>query len=409
MVLLSHPTGNVFVREAASALHEARLLDEFHTSIAACGGNLLAKIAALPGCGEIRRREIPAALKKNLRLHPFREIGRLFASRAGLKFAIKHEAGFLSVDAVYRRFDKSVSYCIQNGNFKSVYCYEDGALETFQAAKSKGVVRIYDLPIAHWKTVRRLMAEEADRLPNWACTMQGLCDSEEKLRRKDAELNLADVVICPSIFVRDSLPSEILQKKRVEVVPFGSPVISEFAREAPGAGPFKVLFAGSMTQRKGLADLFAAVKMLDPKLFELHIMGTPIADISFYKSQFPNFIYHPPRAHGDVLKLMQSSDVFVLPSLVEGRALVQQEAMSCGLPIIVTRNAGGEDLVEDGKAGYLVPIRDPNAIANKLEQLFKNKDLLIEMGKAAKSKALTLSWSNYRERIVEIAKSVTNG
>jgi glycosyltransferase involved in cell wall biosynthesis len=106
---------------------------------------------------------------------------------------------------------------------------------------------------------------------------------------------------------------------------------------------------------------------------------------------------------------MQSSDVFVLPSLVEGRALVQQEAMSCGLPIIVTRNAGGEDLVEDGKAGYLVPIRDPNAIANKLEQLFKNKDLLIEMGKAAKSKALTLSWSNYRERIVEIAKSVANG
>jgi glycosyltransferase involved in cell wall biosynthesis len=409
MVLLSHPTGNAFVREAASALHEARLLEEFHTCIAACGGNLLAKIAALPGCGEIRRREIPAELKNNLRLHPFREIGRLVASRAGFNFTIKHEEGFLSIDAVYRAFDKSVSNCIQNGNFKSVYSYEDGAFETFRAAKSKRLTCIYDLPIAHWKTVQQLMEEEANRLPNWACTMEGLRDSDQKLRRKDAELELADVVICPSFFVRNSLPLEILQKKRVEVVPFGSPVISESVQESYKAGPLRVLFVGSMTQRKGLADLFSAIKMLDSNYFELHVLGTPITTMSFYKSQLPNFIHHNPRANAEVLNLMRSCDVFVLPSLVEGRALVQQEAMSCGLPIIVTRNAGGEDLVEDGKAGYLVPIRDPSAIANKLELLFKNKDLLIEMGKAAKSKAQSLTWADYRMRIVEIAKSVANG
>jgi type I restriction enzyme R subunit len=75
---------------------------------------------------------------------------------------------------------------------------------------------------------------------------------------------------------------------------------------------------------------------------------------------------------------MRSCDVFVLPSLVEGRALVQQEAMACGLPIIVTRNAGGEDLVQDGSGGFLVPIRDPQAIAEKLSGIKGNEEAVAE-------------------------------
>ena len=52
---------------------------------------------------------------------------------------------------------------------------------------------------------------------------------------------------------------------------------------------------------------------------------------------------------------MQQHDALVLPSIVEGRALVQQEFLSCGLPIIVTPNSGGEDLVEEGKPDTLFP------------------------------------------------------
>jgi hypothetical protein len=116
MVLLAHPTGNVFVREAACALHETRHLKEFHTTIAACGRNFFAKMAAWPGCGEILRRKLPASIEKNLRLHPAREVGRLLASRAGLGFATRHEAGIFSVDAVYSAFDKCVSKRIQKEN-----------------------------------------------------------------------------------------------------------------------------------------------------------------------------------------------------------------------------------------------------------------------------------------------------
>lgn len=405
MVVLAHPTGNVFVREAVSALDRAGLLAEFHTSIAACGRNVFAKFSRIPGLGEIRRRELPAEFQKKLHLHPFRECGRLLSSRIGFDFAIKHESGFFCLDAVYRSFDQSVARGISAGKISSVYCYEDSAFDTFRVAKTNGITCIYDLPIAHWSTVQRLLQEEADRLPEWICTMDGLKDSWKKLARKNSELEMADLVICPSQFVRDSIPSEVLNQKRIKVIKFGSPVFPKSVRRSR-SGPLKVLFAGSMTQRKGLSDVFKAFRNLDAQRFALHIIGTPLASMDFYRRQFSNFIYHTTRANSAVLELMCSCDVLVLPSIVEGRALVQQEAMACGLPVVATRNAGAEDLLEDGTAGFLVPIRSPESIAAKLELLESNRDLLESMSHAARLKAELLQWDRYRTQIVEAVASL---
>jgi len=406
MVLIAHPTGNVFVREAVSAIDEGGLLAEFHTAIAACGGNFFSKLADLPGFREIQRRNLSPKIRKRLRLHPSWECGRLLASRMGLGFATRHETGFFSLDAVYRSLDLSVARRLLERRFSAVYCYEDGALETFRVARNAGIPCVYDLPIAHWSTVRKLLLEEAERLPEWACTMDGLRDSEIKLQRKDEELKLADVVICPSEFVRNSLPLEIQNRKCTEVVSFGSPHVLESERPIRREGPLKVLFAGSMTQRKGLGDLFLAMKLLDSKRFELNVLGTPVAGLAFYRSQFPGFIHHSTRGHADVLDLMRSCDLLVLPSIVEGRALVQQEAMACGLPVIATRNAGAEDLLEDRTAGFLVPIRSPESIAEKLQLLENDRELLASMSLAARVKAKNRSWNGYRSKIVEIMSAV---
>jgi glycosyltransferase involved in cell wall biosynthesis len=406
MVLLSHPTGNSFVREAALSLEDCGVLGEFHTSIASCGGNIFEKISRLPGLGEIRRRSLPTRLRPKLKLHPLREAFRLAIARLGPNASAAWGNGFCGIDAIYSSLDHVVSRRVGSGNFCAVYCYEDGALETFRAAKACGLKCIYDLPIAHWRVTRRLLAEEAERLPDWACTLDGLRDQEQKLRCKDEELSLADTVVVPSNFVRDSLPQDVPDRKRVEVVPFGSPEVMEHSRVVRRAGPIKVLFAGSMTQRKGLGDLFLAMAKLDPKRFTLHVLGTPAVGMDFYRRQYPDFIHHSTRSNLEVLELMRSCDLFVLPSIVEGRALVQQEAMSCGLPIIVTKNAGAEDLLEDGKAGFLVPIRSPEAIAEKLEILNRDRGLLASMSSAAKEKANQLTWASYRVKISEAVRSV---
>ena len=98
---------------------------------------------------------------------------------------------------------------------------------------------------------------------------------------------------------------------------------------------------------------------------------------------------------------MKAHHALVIPSIVEGRALVQQEALSCGLPIIVTPNAGGEDLIEDGVTGHLVPIRSPIDIAEKIMALLSNKSSRIDTAHRCSEKASNYSWADYAKRIID--------
>jgi glycosyltransferase involved in cell wall biosynthesis len=404
MILMSHATGNANVRNAALAFFDSGNLGCFVTTIAVFKNSLWEIGSWLPGLAQIRQRSFPDELRSLTRCRPGREILRLAGSRFGWHDLIQREVGFASIDQVYRDLDAYAALMLGKRNFSAAYCYEDGALKTFQAVKQRGGRCFYDLPIAHWSTVRDLLLKEKERWPDWAPTLGGLADSAEKLERKNQELDLADVVICPSEFVRSSLPSDARAKKSVLVVPFGSPASRDAAM--PGelgksASVLRVLFAGSLSQRKGLADLFAAMRLLDSRKIELHLMGQPLLPIKFYKDCFPGFIHHPPRPHHKVLDLMRTCDVLVLPSIAEGRALVQQEAMACGLPVIATRNAGAEDLFEDEAAGFLVPVGSPECIAEKLDLLAKDRNLLSQMSSDAVKTATRLTWEAYRERLRE--------
>src|SRR5205085_5068869 len=124
------------------------------------------------------------------------------------------------------------------------------------------------------KTSQQLLREEAQRYPAWEPTLGATRDSDAKLARKTRELELADLVICPSEFVRRSLPAAELGRRPCLVVPFGSPAVDLRADAITKNSdrPLRVLFAGAMSQRKGLADLFLAMKLLDAKTIELIVM-----------------------------------------------------------------------------------------------------------------------------------------
>ena len=93
---------------------------------------------------------------------------------------------------------------------------------------------------------------------------------------------------------------------------------------------------------------------------------------------------------------------------MEGRALVQQEAMACVLPLIATRNAGADDLIEEGATGFLVPIRSPEAIAEKISWCAANRSILSGMGIAARERAGELRWRAYGETIVSAIRELIN-
>jgi glycosyltransferase involved in cell wall biosynthesis len=411
-VLVFHPTANSNVRAVVKGFVSSGLLYQFHTSIAVFPNNLWHRIGNLKGLGDLKRRSFDVELQNFTKSHPKSELGRMVASKLGIKFLTKAEIGIFCVDRIYQNLDKTISRQLtsaKNKGLTAVYAYEDGALETFKVAKKLGLKCIYDLPIAYHVLLQELLHEEALRKPSWAFTLGGgIKDSVVKLERKRKELELADTIVVASDFVRQSLPVWAKEKIIIQS-PFGTPLsTNQFVLEDKSSNKkLRILFVGSMTQRKGLSDLFDAMQFVDKEEVELVVLGSLAAPLAFYKDQV-EFNYEPTRSHDKVLDLMRSCDIFCLPSIVEGRALVIQEAMSQGLPIIITANTGAEDLVIDSETGFLVPIRDPKAIADKINWFVANRNKIFQMGTKAKDLSDTYSWDKYAATICNELNSNVN-
>jgi glycosyltransferase involved in cell wall biosynthesis len=104
----------------------------------------------------------------------------------------------------------------------------------------------------------------------------------------------------------------------------------------------------------------------------------------------------------ELYEYYNQGSVLVLPSLEEGLALVQAQAMACGLPVIATTNTGAEDLFTDGIEGFIVPIRSQEAIREKVTHLYKNSELRHEMGQAALRRVQSIGgWDSYGDSISE--------
>lgn len=397
-VQLIHPTGNANVRQILQLLKERQALAGLATSIYWPQDQYWQQLIPASLREQLARRRFDVESTKVM-TNSFPEFTRLLATRMQWKTLQKR----YSVDAIYHSLDKKVAKYLEHNNPDTVYCYEDGAEATFLRAKELNIRCVYDLPIAFWKTSFALMDEESIRYPQWAQTMSGRECSAEKLARKDHEIELADHVICPSQFVYDSLPETIKRSKPCTIARFGCFTGSTYrSRRTPKQSPLRVLFAGSLTQRKGLADVFQAFRQLNRSDIELVVLGSLCAPLEFYKNEYAQFRYETPRPHSEVLKLMSECDIFILPSLVEGRALVQLEALSVGLPLIITPNTGGEDLVKkDNTTGFMVPIRDADAIENRLNWFADNRSSIDEMKAACIQHATTINWETYRQTVAD--------
>lgn len=401
MILFAHPTGNANARNAALGFAEAGLLAELHTAIAAAPGNVFDRLSRWPGMSEIARRRVDDRLGPYLRLSPMRELARLAATRLGARSLTRHETGALCIDRVYRDLDQRVARRLRELQRAgrppaAVYAYEDGALDTFRTARDLGIRCLYDLPIGYWREARRIQQEEGERRPAWRDTMPALIDSEDKLARKDAEIAAADVVYVASQYTASTLRHSPAVPRAVHVIPYGCPPVQKNpGNERPSGEPLRVLFVGSLSQRKGLADLLDAVDSVAGAV-TLTLIGRPVGSCPARDAALEKHRWIESLPHEAVLKEMSQHDVLVFPSLFEGFGLVVTEALSQGLPVITTTHTCGPDVLDDGVDGFLVPVCSPESIASKLDFLAADRDRLAEMKIAARQKAAARTWQGYR-------------
>ena len=408
-VLLVHPTGNANVRQTALALAEARLLAGFHTTIAWRPENAVARLLPAGTRAELERRSFPGIPAERIQTHSWREMMRLLAIRRGWSSLTRHEAGRFSFDAVARALERATAAEVRRGAaIDAVYAYDTCALEIFEAARERGVKRIFDLPTGHYRASFKITDEERELKPEWASTLAGIYDSAEKLARKDRELELADTIVVASSFTAETLksyPGAI--DAPVRLIPYGAPPVGEPRRPTRREDALRVLFVGQMGQRKGIAYLIEAIDSLarGGPAVELTLLGRPIATPPVLRAAFERHRWIESAPHAQVLRLMREHDVLVFPSLFDGFGLVILEAMAQGTVVIATPNTAAPDLLDDGRDGWIVPIRSADAIAEQLARLAGDRDLLAGMSEAARQSAARRTWSEFHRLTVEAVKA----
>ncbi len=404
MIAVSHANGNQNLRHAALAMVEGGLLAELWTAISWDDRSFINRLLPAGLRAELQRRSFPDALRPFIHTRPWRELCRLAAIRLKRESLYRHETARFSIDEVFRGMDRHMARSVlPRLKPTTVYAYEDGAMETFRVAKDMGIERVYELPIGYWRAARAIFQEEREREPEWAPTLEGLGDSEAKLERKDVELRNASRIIVPSTFVRDTLKmAPAMTDVPVHLNPYGGPSVMAEQTSAPRSGKLRVIFVGSLGQRKGLGYVLRAVEMLGDAV-ELTLIGRKTTEeCAPLNEAVKKHRWVSSIPHSEVLREMGQHDVLVFPSLFEGFGLVILEAMSQGVPVITTPNSGGLDVVTEGVDGFGVPVRSAEAIAERLERLASDRTLLAEMKNAALATARRHSWESYRKRLAEI-------
>jgi glycosyltransferase involved in cell wall biosynthesis len=411
-IILSHPTANANVRALAMGLADADMLSAFFTCIATFPNDILDSLSKFGPLSELRRRRFDPKLEQFTQTWPWAELGRHISMKMRLGKLIRHEQGLFSIDAVFTNLDKRIAYKLKDlmqQGATAVYAYEDAALETFKKAKKLGVFCNYELPIAHWRSIHRILTEENLFRPDWATTMTGLTDSTNKLLKKDQELLSSDRIFVASSYTAKTLEDFPGQLPPIKIIPYGFPAVTDIRNYEQIKGrPLRILFVGGLSQRKGIATLLDAVDGLGKEI-ELTIVGRKIAeDCEPLNIALKKHIWIDTLAHAEVLSLMRKSDILVLPTLVEGFGLVITEAMSQGTPVITTERGAGPDFIEHGRNGWIVNAGSVEALRTTIEYILNHPHSVEMNGKNAIESAKKRPWSEYAKDIIKVMTNANN-
>ncbi len=258
--------------------------------------------------------------------------------------------------------------------------YDTGFLEAAAWAKDQGAATVV-CQMDPSQVEVEMVREEERRWPGWA--KAPLLVPEEYLAWRKAEWALADVVMVNSKWTLDALVKLGVPSEKIAIVPlaYESEEIEPDKSPRPD-GPLRVLYLGQVNIRKGIQYLLEAARKLDKKKFHFDVAG-PISIADKHVVTAPaNVTFHGAVTRDRVREFYREADVFVLPTISDGFALTQLEAMAHWLPVVTTPNCG--EVVRDGIDGFLVPARDATALAKALENLADDPERLDAMREAAR-------------------------
>jgi starch synthase len=341
---------------------------------------------------ELKRRSHAQVDPTRLRFLAWPELAYVALNRLGLP------PGPLSRVVGWRNeiFDRWVASRIRRERPHIVVGHDSSALLAQRAAREVGAVSVLNQVIGHIEAGLEIFRQEAEYAPEFAETLT--VPPAWIIDRCRIEALEADRVLVPSDYVRDTLIARGTAAERICVLPYGVDIERFRPSPHPPRKAFRILFVGSLSQRKGIKYLLEAVRRLKLPDVELVLVGRMIGNPDAFAPYAGLFRHVPHVPYHEVHQLYADADLFVYPSLHEGSAFATYEALACGLPVIATPNTGS--VVRDGIDGFLVPPRDVDALMAKIEELYRDPERRRTMGSNARARAEEFTWTAYRERLL---------
>jgi alpha-maltose-1-phosphate synthase len=309
--------------------------------------------------------------------------------------------------AQYRteHFDAQLARMINRARPEVLLAFSDVAsMAALPLCRRLGIKTIVSMVHGDVREEQELLERESALSPEFMSIYLGSSDLDRTLltwlhNRRLRDLALADCVLVPSDHIAETLIRYGTPGGKIRVIPYAADCRRFRPSDQKQHGPTcTFLFAGGISQRKGIKYLLNAWRRIRSPGWRLQLLGPPPADLGPLEPYLNSVELLGRVSQSDMPAQMASADVFVFPSLFEGSAVVTYEALATGLPSVVTSSAGS--VVRDGVEGFVVPSSQVDDLARRMEQLGSDPELRARMGRAARSRALAFDWPRYHKRLI---------
>lgn len=226
----------------------------------------------------------------------------------------------------------------------------------------------------------------------------------------------ADILMVNANHIRDSFVERGYDPAKIRVVYLGvRDDFRDLAIKRLESGKkndvVRVLFTGTFYLLKGAEYVLESLRILNERGILVHY--DVVGSINAPKALMEKFHGFPVTYHGsvpqdDLKQFLSDSDIYLFPSLADGCAQSGMEALTAGLPVVATYQSGLP--ITDGKTGCVVPMRDANAIADKIEWLIAHQEERERIGRnAAKMMRENYTWEKYAQNVKRIYEELLEG
>lgn len=355
-----------------------------------------------------RRLQREGLPRDKVKTFPYYGIPDYLLHRSGLNLPkIQDWIGYENALAFDRWTTHQLRALYRNGRSPDALIGISGSsLHAGRLAQQHGAKFICDRGSTHQRFQEQAVSEEYRR---WG--VHRPVSDERDTVREEAIYEAADAITVPSSAACRSFLAMGVPAHKLHVISYGVRLESFQPAADPPTNEFHVLFAGAVSLRKGIPYLLQAFAALKHPHKRLHIVGSVQAELKAILARLPqqHVEFRGNLPQPQLAELMSRSHVLVLPSVEEGLALVQAQALACGCPVICSTATGGENLFTDGLEGYIVPVRDTAALTDRLQRLADDPTLQQQMRAAGLTCVRRLGgWSAYGDRWETLLQQLTS-